>query len=313
MRTRSTLFTTLLAVLALLAFASGAQAQASRTWVSGVGDDANPCSRTAPCKTFAGAISKTAAGGEISVLDPGGFGGVTVTKSISIVAASDEGGILSAGTTGVIVNAGVNDVVTIRGLIIEGFGTGINGVRFIAGGALHVEGCVITATNGVGIDFEPAGVSELFVTDTVVRNNNGASGGGILVKPGLAGSAAAFLDNVRMHNNRFGLRVEDRSKVTVRNSTAAGNSGNGFLAISTVAGAVELNLESSVAANNGTAGVRAENAQATVRISNVMSVDNSNGLQSVGGSQIISFGNNRSQGNTVNNGAPTTTLVPPQI
>jgi len=71
-------------LLATFAIATSAQAQATRTWVSGVGDDANPCSRTAPCKTFAGAISKTAAGGEISVLDPGGFGAVTITKSITI-------------------------------------------------------------------------------------------------------------------------------------------------------------------------------------------------------------------------------------
>jgi hypothetical protein len=150
----------------------------------------------------------------------------------------------------------------------------------------------------------------------VVRNNNGASGGGILIKPTLTGLATAVLDNVRINNNRFGLRVEDRSKVTVRNSEASGNTGNGFLAISPGAGTgnVELNLESSVAANNGTAGVRSDGtATVIVRISNVMTVDNANGLQSVGGSQIISFGNNRSQGNTVNNGAPTTTLVPPQI
>ena len=64
--------------------ASSAHAQATRTWVSGVGDDANPCSRTAPCKTFAGAISKTAAHGEISVLDPGPYGAVTITKSITL-------------------------------------------------------------------------------------------------------------------------------------------------------------------------------------------------------------------------------------
>src|SRR4051794_7035359 len=121
------------AVAALLCLSSVAQAQATRTWVSGVGDDANPCSRTAPCKTFAGAISKTAAGGEISVLDPGGFGGVTITKSISIVAEGGEGGILAAGTFGVTVNAGVNDVVNLRGLIIEGAGTGLIGVRFLAG------------------------------------------------------------------------------------------------------------------------------------------------------------------------------------
>jgi hypothetical protein len=81
-----------------------AQAQATRTWVSGVGDDANPCSRTAPCKTFAGAISKTATGGEINCLDPGGFGGVTITKSIQII-CQVEAGVLVSGTNAIIVNA----------------------------------------------------------------------------------------------------------------------------------------------------------------------------------------------------------------
>src|SRR5678809_384987 len=98
----------------ILIFASAAHAQATRTWVSGVGDDANPCSRTAPCKTFAGAISKTAAKGVISVLDPGGFGAVTITKSITLNGDGTLAGILSAGTNGIIVNAGVNDRVVLR-------------------------------------------------------------------------------------------------------------------------------------------------------------------------------------------------------
>src|SRR5580765_4515215 len=102
------------------AFATSASAQATRTWVSGVGDDANPCSRTAPCKTFAGAISKTAAGGEIDALDPGGFGAVTITKAITIDGgAPGNGGILtSPGGTGVIVNAGASDQVILRNLNI---------------------------------------------------------------------------------------------------------------------------------------------------------------------------------------------------
>src|SRR4029077_2518699 len=100
------------------AFASMAQAQATRTWVSGVGDDVNPCSRTAPCKTFAGAISKTAPHGEIDVLDPGGFGAVTITKSISIE-SEEFAGVLVDGTNGIVVSAGVNDVIVIRGLTIE--------------------------------------------------------------------------------------------------------------------------------------------------------------------------------------------------
>src|SRR6266700_6253092 len=93
------------------AFASMAQAQATRTWVSGVGDDANPCSRTAPCKTFAGAISKTATGGEINCLDPGGFGGVTITKSITISCEAGTAGVLVSGTNGFVISAAGTDVV----------------------------------------------------------------------------------------------------------------------------------------------------------------------------------------------------------
>src|SRR5246500_4647662 len=126
----------------VLLWAGLAGAQASRTWVSGVGDDANPCSRTAPCKTFAGAISKTATGGEINVLDPGGFGAVTITKSITISSESPEGGVLVSGTNGIVVS-GAGVVVVLRGLDIQGLGTGLIGINFLAGSVLHVEKCVI--------------------------------------------------------------------------------------------------------------------------------------------------------------------------
>src|SRR5579864_4117702 len=136
----------------VLLWAGLAGAQASRTWVSGVGDDANPCSRTAPCKTFAGAISKTAAGGEIDALDPGGFGALTITKAITI----DGGGgqvasVLVSGTNGIVVQAGPSDVIILRNLRINGIGTGINGIRFLTGKALSVENCDIFGftTNGV--------------------------------------------------------------------------------------------------------------------------------------------------------------------
>src|SRR6266581_2577767 len=117
-----------------------AQAQATRTWVSGVGDDVNPCSRTAPCKTFAGAISKTAAFGEINCLDPGGFGSVTITKSITILCDEETGHILAAGTFGVTVNLPADtDRVTLRGLDIDGVTTGTNGISFTGHGSLHVQ------------------------------------------------------------------------------------------------------------------------------------------------------------------------------
>src|ERR1051325_9085505 len=138
-----------------LAFATAAQAQATRTWVSGVGDDVNPCSRTAPCKTFAGAISKTANNGEIDCLDPGGFGTVTITKSITIDGQGTMGSIRAAGTNGVNVNdvatATPNTIiVSLRNLSINGAGTGFTGVNFTSGKTVHVEDSVIFGFRGNG-------------------------------------------------------------------------------------------------------------------------------------------------------------------
>src|SRR5215212_9906128 len=141
------------------AFATAAQAQATRTWVSGVGDDVNPCSRTAPCKTFAGAISKTAAGGEIDALDPGGFGAVTATKSILLDGTNGAGfgSILASGTSGVNVNDSATAtpgtiVVSLRNLSINGAGSilGTNGVNFTSGKSVIVENCIIQNFSNAG-------------------------------------------------------------------------------------------------------------------------------------------------------------------
>ena len=210
------------AFLVLLIVSVAAHAQATRTWVSGVGDDANPCSRTAPCKTFAGAISKTAAGGEINVLDPGGFGAVTITKSITISSEGFEAGVLVSGTNGIVISAGISDVVVIRGLDIEGLGTGLVGIKVLAAGAVHVEKCVINHFTQIGIDFVPSSAttstSQLFVSDSIIRDNTGASSGGIRVKPGTNVSAVGEIENTQLRNNQFGLRVEDNSKVTAKSS-----------------------------------------------------------------------------------------------
>src|SRR6184192_3544216 len=128
-----------LAIALTAAGASAARAQASRTWVSGVGDDANPCSRTAPCKTFAGAISKTAAGGEIDALDPAGYGAVTITKSITIDGTGTLASVLVSGTNGIIINAGTGDRVLLRNIQINGIGTGINGVQINQAGTVDLD------------------------------------------------------------------------------------------------------------------------------------------------------------------------------
>ena len=160
--------------LCALVLASQAHAQATRTWVSGVGDDANPCSRTAPCKTFAGAISKTATNGEISVLDPGGFGAVTITKAITIASeGSGEAGILASGTNGVIVNAPTGSMVYLRGLSIEGAGTGVNGV-LVLGGDVHIEHSSIRnfrSGTGTGIKVQANVASRVFVSHTSIMGN----------------------------------------------------------------------------------------------------------------------------------------------
>src|SRR4029077_15576638 len=156
-------------------------AQASRTWVSGVGDDANPCSRTAPCKTWAGAISKTAPGGEIDALDPGGFGAVTITKAITL----DGGGgqvasVLVAGTNGIVVQANAaTDVVILRNLRINGISGsgngGLNGIRFLSGKDLNVENCFIFGftQNGIDIALNQANPASAHILNTVVKNNTG--------------------------------------------------------------------------------------------------------------------------------------------
>ncbi len=168
-----------------------AMAQATRSWVSGVGDDANPCSRTAPCKTLAGAISKTATGGEINILDPGGFGAVTITKSITIDGGGVIGSILSSATNGIIVNA-PNALVTIRNFSINGAGTtlGINGIRVINVKKLLVENCILSNFSANGIDFNnTTTAADIAISNVIIHN---ASGGISIVGPGSSTGPSGF-------------------------------------------------------------------------------------------------------------------------
>ncbi len=279
-----------IAPVVLVLSATAAQAQATRTWVSGVGDDVNPCSRTAPCKTFAGAISKTATGGEINVLDPGGFGGVTITKSITISAEGVEAGVLVSGTNAIIINTPAASIVVLRGLDIEGLGTGLVGVKLISNiAALHIENCTINGfrgAHGSGIEIAPStGAANVFIKDTIVRNNGQGTGGGIFLKPGAGATVEASLDNVRMENNVFGLKVQGGSNATVHRSVAAGNAFAGF---STATGSAFMTIEKSVSANNGT-GVGCA-VGTTVRIGNTTIINNPTPVTP--GNACSSFGNN---------------------
>jgi hypothetical protein len=269
---------------------SYASAQALRTWVSGVGDDANPGSRTAPCKTFAGAISKTAAGGEIDCLDPGGFGAVTITKSLTIDGGGTFASILGAGTNGIVINAGVNDVVTIRNLSINGAGTGLNGIRFIAGGTLIIENCVIFNFAQRGVDFQPAGASKLIIKNTTIRNNNNSVNGGALqIIPGAAGTAKCVVDGVHMDGNRLGIQAQTGTVLSVRDTVIDNCLTNGILTIGP--GTINIDVENTLITNCSANGIRA-GGNAVVHISNVTVMNNNVGL-SIPSGQIISFGNNK--------------------
>jgi hypothetical protein len=237
--------------LPLLASAP-AHAQATRTWVSGVGDDANPCSRTAPCKTFAGAISKTAPGGEINCLDPGGFGALTITKAITISCQAGTAGVLVSGTNGINVSAGASDAVILKGLDFEGIGTGLVGVKFNTGASLIIENCIIRnfgGTNGLGIGFNPTGASTLLVLNTIVTHNGTAAGGGggIQIMPS-GGSALALLSHVSVEKNNVGIAaIGAAANVQIDNSTVSANAGIGMVA----GGGGVIRIGRSAITNNG--------------------------------------------------------------
>ena len=267
---------------------------ATRTWVSGVGDDVNPCSRTAPCKTFAGSISKTAAGGEISVLDPGGFGAVTITKSITIDGGKGAGlgSILAVSTNGIVINAATTDVVTLRNLSINGAGSGIVGIRILAAGTVFIEDCQIfgfrAGTGSRGISDERTTGGRLFVSNTVVRNN---TAGGIVIVPASGSTRInASLENALVDGNGGGVSARTGSLATISNSVITGNDAFGLNA-EEAAGNTEVNVDGCIISHNDT-GVLVRTGTPTVRLSNATIVRNTVGIQLTSGT-VASFVNNR--------------------
>jgi hypothetical protein len=268
---RKTLIFVFIAILTLC-LASVAQAQATRTWVSGVGDDANPCSRTAPCKTFAGAISKTAAGGEISVLDPGGFGAVTITKAITINGDGTLAGILASLTTGVIVNAPAPANVTLRNLSINGAGNGLDGIRILQAGRVNIENCSIQGFTGEGIDIAPSTnglVINVSVMGTQIRN---AGVRGIFILP--TGTTTV--------------------KLSVTDSVITGHSATGI----DVAGVGNTASITRTTLSNNNPGMQVQQSTSFGFVDHCLIANNTTGLQAGGAGTIIRVHNSTITGNT---------------
>jgi len=287
----------------LFAAASMSQAQATRTWVSGVGDDVNPCSRTAPCKTFAGAISKTADKGEIDCLDPGGFGTVTITKNITIdgTHGGGFGSILAAGTNGVNVNDSATAtpgtiVVALRNLSIQGAGTGFDGIRFTSGQALHVEDSVIAGfrgngTNSDGIDMNVGAQTgkQLTVSNTIIRDNSGS---------GIHGLTTAFGNNIVVTNciiqrNQNGIFAENNNNLNVSGSEISMNIGAGIF----IGGTASANLTDNVLQFNST-GLDVTSTVGTSRIGgNTIIQNTTNGVHCTTATNPNSYLDNKIKGN----------------
>jgi hypothetical protein len=239
-------------VLVLSLWSGAAHALASRTWVSGVGNDSNPCSRTAPCQTFAAAIANTAPGGEIDALDPGSFGTLTIYQAITI----DGGGgqvasvLAASSNNGIVVQAGAGDTVILRNLRINGINSNSksDGIYFVSGGKLYIENCDIFGFSLHGIDIETAGSTLTYVTNTSTTHN----GTGVYLFAPAGGSAHGSFVDVRADQNSFGFLVDGAgggsAAMTITRSTATMN-GTGVIA--TGAGA-QLLIGSSDIALNGT-------------------------------------------------------------
>ena len=312
---RSSLLLAALALIVTSMFGVGsANAQATRTWVSGVGDDANPCSRTAPCKTFAGAISKTAAAGEIDCLDPGGFGAVTITKSITIDCSGTFGSILAALTNGVNVNDSATAtpgtiVVTLRGLAINGAGSGLVGINFVSGFSLHLDNVIIENFNGGtanGIRFAPGNAGNRFLhVDNSFFWNNGiapASGAGIFIQPAVAGATTvAVINNTAVEFGAQGITANGATAavfLTVNGSSVSHNRGGGIAA----QGGAQVMVTNTAVIDNSSTGVSSVGTS-LVRINNSTIFGNQTGVG--GGGNLRSYKNNAINGNGVD-GTPIT-------
>jgi hypothetical protein len=276
--------------------ASAAMAQ-QRTFVSGLGNDMNPCTRTAPCRNFAQAILATSAGGEVIVLDSAGYGTLTemntITKSISLIAPLGVyAGISVFSGDGIHINTGSSDTVILRGLTVNNEGSSGDGIDFLMNGTLHIESCVVNGfSDGVGVFLLGSGKVE--VKDSILRGNSNAMS--------INGPLSVTLDQVRFEANKSGLDAIGGAQITVRNSVASSNSDQAF-SIASGGPAVELNIESCVVSNNFNGIVVNSGGPGQIsiaRVSNSTVTNNvGSGLVNRGStSLLLSRGNNTVEGN----------------
>jgi hypothetical protein len=268
-----------------------AHAQATRTWISGVGDDANPCSRTAPCKTFAGAISKTATGGEIDCLDPGGFGTLTITKSITLDCGGGGivGSILASGLNGININA-AGATVIVRNLSINGAGTtlGNKGISITAAANVSIENTHIMNFVQQCIIDTRASAGKLVVSNVDVRYC-GITG---VATATTGGVLSMVMDRVRSVGSNFGATLSTNTNATLTNCVLSDNNNNGLENEGAQIFADSCQMSSNATGVNNT-------SSGTTRLSNnEIAWNTTNGINNASGSVFV-YGNNRNTGNSL--------------
>jgi hypothetical protein len=297
------------AIAVLLLCSASAHAQANRTFVSGMGNDSNDCSAGFPCRSFTRAVSVTNAGGEVTMLDPAGYGAVTITKSISII--NDGGGEAGITETGanqdaIRVTAGASDVVTLRGLTLNGVGTGRSGIVFTGGGTLNIQNCVLRDFSQAGILYEPtislaSTVSTITVFDTIVSNNNGTFAGIVFLPISIAPGPVtvnAYLGRVQVVGNTpsgiladaGNLSAGDSLNVTIADSDISGQRTGSGVQIPTVSSDATVILVNTQLTNNLTGFKTLSPGNSYISGSTISG--NGTGFSLAGGGVLNTFGNN---------------------
>ena len=307
--------TVLVTGLACSLFTASAQARA-RVFVASYGNDSNPCTFGSPCKTFQNAVNVVDPGGEVTAIDSAGFGPVTINKAVSITSPPGlEAGIFAGGGTGIgiSINVDIGVPISLRGLTIDGQGTGTTGIQFDAGGSLIVENCVIHHFTTYGINFAPNNgnaASRLSVSNSLVSDMDND---GIHITPnGSSGPVTALFNRVQASNNgRYGIVMDGTTSTSTISATAvdtlaSGNFSAGFFAVASSAQApTTLTLFNSVAADNG-AGLLVGNSGAAIRVAHSVLTGNTSGWSTPFGGTVSSAGDNTIEGNTNSETAPPT-------
>jgi hypothetical protein len=277
----------------------------TRTWVSAdTGADSNPCSRDAPCLTFAAALSETLAGGEVDVLTPGDYGPLTITKSVTISNDGGAAGQTVTATSAITIQAGSTDVVRLSGLTLDGAQTGNSGVVVNSAKRVVIDKVFIKNFGLAGIDVAPSsGVVNVHITSATVTN----SGTGMLIKPGSGAAATVIAKNVHLAGNiGVGAQIDGTAGgaalAVIADSAASENGGSGVVAVSGTGGSALVFLMRDLLSLNAAAGIMSNQSAggtASVFVGNSQLTGNANGVASSGGA-LISYGNNRLSGNGSN-------------